>query len=129
MLQYLDRVWAGERNSEDFYIRDASPSDRVASLENEVAQKLEGVLKREKPEALTDLEDTYGFGAPDTPSAFAIHMAGRLHFAEACRSLGRTHIDALQGPHYSNGIGKDYSTPPGLSSASVTNCSTAKSPC
>jgi hypothetical protein len=94
LLQYLYRLQAGDGNSEDFY-QLAPPSKDFAAEEQEISKKLEEVLIREKPKTLRVLREVYGFES-DTPSSFAIHMLGQLHFNEACNSLTRIHIDALR---------------------------------
>jgi hypothetical protein len=95
LLQYLYRIRAGEGYPEDFYQRNSSSSEDFAAEEQEINKKLEEILIREKATTLGVLGKVYGFGS-DTPSPFAIHMLGQLHFKEACESLTRIHIEAVR---------------------------------
>jgi hypothetical protein len=95
LLEYLYRIRAGDGNSEDFYQLPPPPSEDFATEEQEINRKLAEVLIREKPETLRALREIYGFES-DTPSSFAIHMLGQLHFKEACESLTRIHIEAVR---------------------------------
>jgi hypothetical protein len=95
LLLYLYRIQTGDEKSEDFYRLPTSPSKDFAAEEQEIDRKLEEILMREKAETLSTLREVYGFGS-DTPSRFAIHMLGQLHFKEACESLTRIHIEGIQ---------------------------------
>lgn len=104
ILHYLERVWWGEKNSEDNFIyppKDNSPAE-IKQEQQQLYRNLYSVLEKEHSETLKSLATTYGFGT-DSPSPFALDLISRLNISEACDMLMESNrkIDRMP-PQYFN---------------------------
>ncbi len=94
ILHYLERMWAGEPNSEDTVKLLENPRTEfarrakayVAREHEELYQALYAVLKRENRLTLEALVQVYGLGTPE-PSRFALALVARMRLVEACPAL------------------------------------------
>ncbi len=89
VLDYLERVWRGELNSEDRLPLKAYNDRERADYQRQqqaLYAELDAVLKQNRESTLVCLEQLYGLGHPDV-SIFALQLASRLQMREACPSI------------------------------------------
>jgi hypothetical protein len=102
VLYFEERMSNGSRPAEDVT---SDPPGKLSSQEIQLQNSLDEVLKKDKPALLLVLGSVYGM-ASDFPSPFAIDVAERLDFKEACPLLMHTYLSnndqVRASPEYAN---------------------------
>lgn len=88
VLYFEERMANGARAAEDL---SATPPRQLAPPEMQLQAALDEVLKKDKPALLLVLGSVYGM-ANDFPSPFAVDVAERLDFKEACPLLVHAYL-------------------------------------
>ena len=94
ILHYLERMWEGQPNLEDWMSQGSDPANALTEQQNQLIHQLKRTLIREREKTLSVLSDVYGLGSLD-PSCFGIHIVDELHLSEACPGLERPYLDRL----------------------------------
>jgi len=102
VLYFEERMANGARPAEDVT---AQVPRKLSQQEMQLQNALDEVLKKNKPALLLVLGSVYGM-ASDFPSPFAIDVAERLDFREACPLLVHTYLSindqVRASPEYAN---------------------------
>ena len=102
VLYFQERMANGARPAEDVT---STPPGKLSPQEIRLQNSLDEVLKKDKPALLLVLGSVYGM-ASDFPSPFAIDVAERLDFKEACPLLVHTYLSindqVRASPEYAN---------------------------
>jgi len=86
VLHYLERIWRGDRASEDRFRSNTSELDRTGLLKEELLAYVLSTLQKEKSSTLGVLESIYGLGST-TPSPFAVYVVDEINLKEACGDM------------------------------------------
>ena len=84
IMYYLERVWRGELNYEDQWIREPDPSTRED--QQKLIQMLLSTLQRESRETTVMLTVIYGLGTL-SPAPFALELVRRAGLTISCPFL------------------------------------------
>jgi len=84
VLDYKERMSRGDVSAEAML--DSEIPNEIRERENEVDQKLDRVLLKNKRDMLRSLIDIYGLGEIEV-SPFALHLIRELKLTEACRFM------------------------------------------
>lgn|GEM_PF-5323389 len=87
IMHYLERIWGGEPNFEDHWIRKPDPSTQEE--EQKFVQTLLSTLRRESRETTVMLTVTYGLDTV-TPAPFALELVKRAGLTVSCPHLLRS---------------------------------------
>jgi hypothetical protein len=85
VLHYQERMWRGEKGSEDLLATESTPGTHSAE-QAKLTSDLTSVLVSNRAASLRVLSQTYGLGSK-FPSLFAIETVGNLSIKEACFEL------------------------------------------
>jgi hypothetical protein len=101
ILYYEERMWRGDRPSEETGANTPAKSEKEIELQT----ALDEILRKNKPALGAVLERTYGLAGP-FPSPFAVETVSRLGITEACSLLMRTYLSVNENvkasPEYKN---------------------------